>query len=245
MLIALLTYEALTWFGGQQELPGLDTALLLDWRTVTLGLLWALYPCIFWARTKLRPRLWTLAAAHYTVLGIAWLTLLTDFHHRETMVFLNPVLIAAALLPAGMLKVSNKITDVNPNIRVTLQIFAHLMIVALISVELYQGLFMSGWSPASREWIRMALISAAWSTYATAVLSVGISRDLQSWRWLGLGLLGATLLKVFFIDMAEVRQIWRVLSFVVLGALLMACSYVYSRHGSRKRLTGQPPGGVL
>jgi hypothetical protein len=38
--------------------------------------------------------------------------------------------------------------------------------------------------------------------------------------------------------MAEVRQIWRVLSFMALGALLMICSYAYSRHERLKRTAG-------
>jgi uncharacterized membrane protein len=81
----------------------------------------------------------------------------------------------------------------------------------------------------------MALISTAWAGYATALLGIGMSRDLRSWRWMALLLLAATLLKVFFVDMAEVRQIWRVLSFMVLGALLMACSYAYSRRERKRR----------
>jgi uncharacterized membrane protein len=86
----------------------------------------------------------------------------------------------------------------------------------------------------------MALISAGWALYATAVLVVGISRNLQAWRWLALGLLGITVLKVFLVDMAEVRQIWRVLSFLVLGALLMACSYAYTRVERKRRLEDKP-----
>jgi uncharacterized membrane protein len=88
----------------------------------------------------------------------------------------------------------------------------------------------------------MALISAGWALYATAVLVIGISRNLPAWRWLALGLLGVTLLKVLCVDMAEVRQIWRVLSFLVLGALLMACSYAYTRLERRKKLEEKPAG---
>ncbi len=245
MLVALLTYEAQAWFREEIRLPGSDARSLADWRTVTLSLLWALYPLSWLRWAGLRPKLWTLSAVHYFVLSFAWLTLFTSFHSREAVVFLNPIFVAALLLPAGILWVSRRIVGKNSVGQSGLQIYAHILCVALMSVELYQGLFLSGLSPTNRDWIRMALISAAWAAYATFVLCIGIARNMPAWRWLALGLLGLTLLKVFLLDMAEVRQIWRVLSFMVLGVLLMACSYAYSRHERQKRMAGQLSSGTV
>jgi len=240
MLLALLSYEAGAWFAGRQALPGADLAGLREWCTTTLCLLWALYPALWLRWTKLQPKLWNLAAAHYAVMGIGLLTLLSYFHHRQVVAFLNPAFLAAVLYPAGVFFVSRRIADPQGRVRAGLQLYGHVLAVILLSVELYQGLFLPASYDASRYWIRMALISAAWAVYATVVLVIGISRNLASWRWLALALLGVTLLKVFVADMAEVRQMWRVLSFLVLGALLMACSYAYSRHERRRNSEEKP-----
>jgi uncharacterized membrane protein len=241
MMLALLSYEAAAWFAGRLGLPGADAAGLGEWRTATLCLLWALYPALWLRWSKIQPKLWNLAAAHYAVMGFAELMLLPDFHRHEVLVFLNPVFLAAALFPAGIFFVSGRIVVGEGRARSGMQLYGHVLSVIILSVELYQGLFFTSGVDASRYWIRMALISAAWAIYATVVLGIGISRNLPVWRWLALALLGVTLVKVFLVDMAEVRQIWRVLSFLVLGALLMACSYAYTRRERRRELEGKPP----
>jgi hypothetical protein len=235
MLVGLLTYEAHAWFRGEAGVPGSDPAALEDWRKTTLFALWALFPGLWLRWLNRQPRLWVLAAAHYAVFGMAFVALVNRLHHQEPLAFLNPVFLAALLIPAAVFLLSTRIVDGGARARNTLQIYAHLLLILLLSVELYQGLSLTGSPPATRYWIRMALISTAWAAYATALLGIGMSRDLRPWRWMALVLLAATLLKVFFVDMAEVRQIWRVLSFMVLGTLLMACSYAYSRRERKRR----------
>jgi uncharacterized membrane protein len=240
MLIGLLSYEVIAWFRGQIQYAGSSEPFLKDWRIVVLCILWAFYPWLWLSRAKAQPRLRELSSIHYGVLGFALLLLLPDFHHRDTLVFLNPIFPASLLLPAGIFFLASKIDENRKMIKPGLQVFAHLLCVILLAVELNQGLYLSGWSASIRDWVRMALISVAWASYATILLWIGISRNLKSWRWLALCLLGATLVKVLFLDMAEVRQIWRVLSFMGLGALLMICSYAYSRRERMKQTVNIP-----
>jgi uncharacterized membrane protein len=247
MLLGLLSYEVIAWFRGQIQHTESNRPLLEDWRNVTLCSLWALYPWVWLLRTKAKSRLYELSSIHYGVLGVAFLSLLTNFHHTDRFAFLNPVLLAGLLFPAGIFLLASKFDKVDGNrikLKPGLQIYAHLLCVILIAVELHQGLFLSAWPAVNREWMRMALISVAWALYATVLLGVGISRNLQHWRWLALGILGVTLSKVVFLDMAEARQIWRVLSFMGLGALLMICSYAYSRRERMKRIAAISGQGV-
>jgi uncharacterized membrane protein len=240
MLIGLLSYEVIAWFNGQMQYARPNESFLKDCRIAVLCALWACYPWLWLLRAKAQSRLYELSSIHYGVLGFAFLLLLPDFHHRDTLVFLNPVFLAALLFPAGIFLIASKISGNRKNIQPSLQIFAHILCIILIAVELYQGLYLSTWSAESRDWVRMALISVAWALYATILLGIGFLRNLRLWRWLALGLLGITLLKVLFLDMAGVRQIWRVLSFLALGALLMICSYAYSRHERMKRASNVP-----
>ncbi|MGI8426689.1 MAG: DUF2339 domain-containing protein [Actinomycetota bacterium] len=45
-----------------------------------------------------------------------------------------------------------------------------------------------------------------------------------------LGLLGLTILKVFLYDLSFLAQLYRILSFIGLGLILMTASYVYQRY---------------
>ena len=65
--------------------------------------------------------------------------------------------------------------------------------------------------------------------YGAILLSAGFWRRLAFLRWQALALISATIIKVFLFDMSELSQGYRILSFLGLGALLFAVSYVYQR----------------
>ena len=48
-------------------------------------------------------------------------------------------------------------------------------------------------------------------------------------RWQALVLIAVTTLKVFIYDVSQLDRVYRLLSFVVLGVLLLAISFVYQR----------------
>jgi uncharacterized membrane protein len=65
--------------------------------------------------------------------------------------------------------------------------------------------------------------------YGAILLSAGFWRRSAFLRWQALALISATIIKVFLFDMSELSQGYRILSFLGLGALLFAVSYVYQR----------------
>ena len=71
--------------------------------------------------------------------------------------------------------------------------------------------------------------SLSWGAYGSALVVVGMWRSLVSIRWIGIAVIGLTVLKVFFVDLSELGGIYRVIGFIVLGALLVAVSYLYQR----------------
>jgi uncharacterized membrane protein len=71
--------------------------------------------------------------------------------------------------------------------------------------------------------------SAFFMLFGAALLSVGFWRRSQFLRWQALFLLAVSIGKVFVFDMNELSQGFRVLSFIGLGALLLAVSFVYQR----------------
>ncbi len=73
------------------------------------------------------------------------------------------------------------------------------------------------------------LLSAFWSVVGLAALVYGLVRDDRRFRIGGLALLGVAVAKVFLYDLAALDEIYRVLSFVALGLLLLAGAYAYQR----------------
>ncbi len=71
--------------------------------------------------------------------------------------------------------------------------------------------------------------SIAWLCFGAALLALGIRQGAAALRLAALGVIGLTILKAFFIDMAELEGLWRVLSFLGLGLALIALGAVYRR----------------
>ena len=71
--------------------------------------------------------------------------------------------------------------------------------------------------------------SAFFMTFGAILLAIGFWRRTAFLRWQGLVLLALAIGKVFLVDMSELSQGFRILSFLGLGALLLAVSFVYQR----------------
>ena len=91
------------------------------------------------------------------------------------------------------------------------------------------------WNPASWAAVRRVEIardftySALGMAYGAMLMTVGLWRRSAFVRWQALVLIAATILKVFVYDVSELDRAYRILSFIVLGALLLAISFVYQR----------------
>jgi len=90
---------------------------------------------------------------------------------------------------------------------------------------------------ADRErarWVSQMSLSVTWGVYAIAMLAIGFWRTVRPLRLAALGLFGLTALKLVLVDMANVQEVYRIVSFLVLGVLMIGASYLY--HRVEKRL---------
>ncbi len=78
-------------------------------------------------------------------------------------------------------------------------------------------------------WTTQVGLSVLWTLYAAAALAWGFVRSRASVRYAALALLGLTVLKVFLVDLSAVRTVYRVLSFLVLGIVLLGVSLLYQK----------------
>jgi uncharacterized membrane protein len=66
-----------------------------------------------------------------------------------------------------------------------------------------------------------------------------MARHQALWRWLGLGLFGWTVFKVFVVDLAALDVVYRILSFLGLGIVLVGVSAWYQRTMARQAADGE------
>jgi uncharacterized membrane protein len=77
-------------------------------------------------------------------------------------------------------------------------------------------------------------ISILWTCYAAMLIALGLFRRSALLRWQSLVLLSIVVAKVFFIDLSSLDRVYRILSFLILGCVLLAVSFLYQRKQSRR-----------
>jgi uncharacterized membrane protein len=85
----------------------------------------------------------------------------------------------------------------------------------------------------SRDFRRDLTRSLAWGLYAIVLLVIGMVRKVRPLRLVALGFLLLTVGKVFVYDLGQLTGIYRILSFVALGAALILVSLLYQRFARR------------
>jgi hypothetical protein len=112
------------------------------------------------------------------------------------------------------------------------------LLFLLLSVEVH-GYFREAIASHERSrWVAQMALSITWGLYATALLAVGFWRRNRALRLAGLGLFGVTALKLVLVDMAAVKQVFRIVAFLVLGLLMVGESYLYHRV---EKMLEEPP----
>jgi uncharacterized membrane protein len=88
-------------------------------------------------------------------------------------------------------------------------------------------------------WTTQVGLSILWTLYAAVALGWGFLRSRPRVRYAALALLGLTVLKVFYVDLSAVRTAYRILSFLVLGIVLLGVSFLYQK--TRPPAPSAPP----
>ena len=122
-----------------------------------------------------------------------------------------------------------------PDIRAILLVAANVLTLSWLTSEItafWQLRELVGRSSAlsrSGHLAREVMLSITWSAYATLSIVVGLRRQYAPIRYFAIAVFGITILKVFMVDLAALERIYRVLSIIGLGVLLLMSSYLYQR----------------
>jgi uncharacterized membrane protein len=82
--------------------------------------------------------------------------------------------------------------------------------------------------------------SIAWLAFGVVLLGIGILLNSQRARLASAAVIALTILKAFVIDMSTLTGIYRALSFMCLGVVLMAIAWLYQRILFRRQAPPAP-----
>jgi len=118
-----------------------------------------------------------------------------------------------------------------------LAVLASAVLMVALSLEIrswFDAALDAGRRPfANMRMAEQAAYSILWSVYAAVAVVVGFVLRWPVLRYVGLAGFGVTLVKVFFIDLAELELLARVLALAVLGLMLLAVSFIYQRFAAK------------
>ena len=104
-----------------------------------------------------------------------------------------------------------------------------LLLLVVLSAEVFKYF---RWQVAGLERARsiaqMAL-TITWSVYAAVLLASGFWRRVRALRFAALALFGLAAIKLLVVDIADIKPLYRIISFVAVGLLMIAGSYLYHR----------------
>ncbi len=106
----------------------------------------------------------------------------------------------------------------------------HLMgVFSLSMLFLYLTLEVNSILKAYVEGLRSGGVSILWSVFALSLLLSGIAKNIRPLRYAGLALFTVVAWKIFFVDLARLDQLYRIVAFIVMGALVLCGSFLYLR----------------
>jgi uncharacterized membrane protein len=214
--------------------------LKLNAQWITIG--WLIESAVLlWTSVKVKADFLRYLAATALVMGIFRL-LVIDRFQTETLVFnarFATYAIAIAVL-GGIVKFGKQYAKAKemPLIHLALIALNVLALVALtleasdyfnrqLAASYRAGLGYAGY--AHNQFAHDFSYSAIWLIYGAALMAIGFWKRSAFVRWQSLVLIAVTIVKVFLYDVSVLQQGYRILSFVALGAVLLAISFIYQR----------------
>ncbi|HVV02317.1 MAG TPA: DUF2339 domain-containing protein, partial [Verrucomicrobiae bacterium] len=259
VIIAHAAWFSLYWL-GTRSLPPWPNAVLLMAITLTLNHWWqrqqkhiqaipwiyrslACALTIWWIAEYIpeRERIWVYALCGLGLLLLAWrsktepplifaavftLVWLVDFWAApqipSTVYFPNLLAIAALLAEERLLA----------RLRGRSESIPHAATALLIAGCATLWLFVSR---AVLEQDAASWLTVSWSGLALVLFACGIRLRERFYRWAGLVILGCAMGRVLIVDVWKLDVIYRVLSFMALGIVLVALGFIYSKYQEKIR----------
>lgn len=73
-------------------------------------------------------------------------------------------------------------------------------------------------------------LSLLWLVYAFIIVAIGMYRKFRAIRLMALTLFGLAILKIFMLDLSQLDKVYRIISFIALGVILIVASFFYQKY---------------
>jgi uncharacterized membrane protein len=240
--LALLSFSTALWFQRKPDAsanvrdPLLRFAQLYRWTALLMSLWWV------WEYIPSRERIWVFVLLGFVAFllagrvanqeallfgsvftlagfGLFWLPL----HDAPTVYWLNLV---AILIFLGQQRIAKAIPA---RYALPQAVQATIIVVGGLSLWLYLT-----------RWVMLNAtggfyLTASWSGLALALFAAGIILGERVYRWLGLGVLACALGRVVIFDVWKLETLYRILSFMALGIVLLVLGFIYNKYQERIR----------
>ena len=196
---------------------------------------------LLWVAVRVRSRLLSVLALLCLALG--FVALIVVYPPASTMPFLNQrfatfcvgiAVFSFVAWVAGEAPVAEGPLLSWPQVALTAALAVNALILLAICWEIHSYWWYLQWRGNWRgmhdyRMYAQFTYSAFFMLFGAILLGVGFWRSSAFLRWQALLLLAVAIGKVFLVDVSELSQGYRILSFLGLGALLLAVSFVYQR----------------
>lgn len=242
--LALLSGSAVLWFRRHPQTderiraPLLNLAAIYRWVALVMALVWV---CDY---VPERQRIWFLALLGFAAFASAgWmrnaeaLLFTAAFNLTALVLFWSAFLdtsavywpdLAASLILLLEQQLAHRWAE---SYRLDRQLHNAVLLVGSLSV----WLFVSRCVLKLEETSGGSYLTAGWSLLGLAFFAGGFALRERLYRWVGLGVLGCALLRVVLFDVWKLETVYRILSFMALGLVLLILGFIYNRYQEKIR----------
>jgi uncharacterized membrane protein len=242
--LCLLSWSTVQWFNARPQAkseirdPLLQLARLYRWVAVVMSIWWiceyipareriwllallGLWAFLWSGLWRSRESLLISAAFNAVALVLFWLPLL-----EAPVVYWPNLFVLVALLIQR--QVARRLPDRYPQ-----QTELHGTIIFIAGISLWR--FLSLWVDELELARGGSYMTASWSMLALVFFTVGIALRERMYRWLGLGILACALGRVVVFDVWKLETLYRILSFLALGIVLLVLGFIYNKYQEKIR----------
>ena len=123
--------------------------------------------------------------------------------------------------------------EVRGRLRDALIVLANILGIVFLSAEIH-AFYQQRAIDATANLAEQLTLSVSWALYAVALIAIGIRRRYAPARYFAIVLFGITIVKVLAHDIAGLDRVYRMLTVLGVGALLLVASYLYQRRGAAR-----------
>lgn len=128
-----------------------------------------------------------------------------------------------------------EVSDVETPFLACIAIAANIGALAALSLEIWDAIGRMPSLAIDRGLAQELALSSLWLVYAIGLMIAGLAKKWPELRWQSLTLLGVVIGKVFFVDLSFLDRFYRIVSFLLLGLVLMTVSFYYQRRLAAQR----------